>query len=145
MSDTFGDAEGAIVSYLRATTTAFGTRVFLALAGATVYPVCRVGRVGGGDDPSDAPLDQALLQIDVYGRVRQLAEAESARQEIRSALKALSETGGYNVPGKAYIYGATVADDRRLPEPNAQDADGTVGERPRFIITAQVVVGPPRP
>lgn len=137
------DAEGALKDYLRSDAeviaSAAGTRTFLRAKNGTQFPYIEVTRIGGSEDTSNAPIDAALMQIDVFGRVRQLGECTAVRGAVRSALRRLDDTS-FTSPGKGRILGASVSDDRRFPEPEAQDADGTVGERPRYVITATVVV-----
>jgi len=136
------DVEGALKDYFRqqvdVLATAAGDRTFLTSRTGSVFPYIVITQIGGGEDTSDAPMDNALIQIDVFGRVRQLAEADAVRKAVRVALVKLSMEGGFDVPGKGRLLGTAIRDQRRFPEPEAQDADGTVGERPRYIITASV-------
>jgi hypothetical protein len=143
VSDTYvagPDVEGAVKDYLRqaaeVTATACGTRTFLA-PDDPEFPYNRVWRIGGGEDTSNAPIDQALIQIDVFGQVRQLAEADTVRRGIRAALRRLQDEP-FTAAGKARLLGAVVRDDRRLPDLEAQDG-GVTGARPRYVITALVM------
>lgn len=128
------------MAYFRASTlvntTAAAGRTFLAVDSPT-FPYIQVTRIGGPEDGSDAPMDLALIQIDIYGRVRQLDEANTVRRGVRQALSALDETA-YTATGKGRLLGAVVRDERRFPTANQQDAGGVIGERPRYIITALV-------
>lgn len=136
------DIEGALKDYLKADVdvlaTAAGSRTYLALPDKPTFPCITIIRISGGETASEVPLEQALVQIDVRGRVQQLAETEAVRKAVRKALSKL-QGRPFDAAGKARLYAATVADDRRFPEPRQQDEDGAIGERPRFILTAQVV------
>lgn len=135
------DTEGALKTYLSTypavVSSAAAGRCFLATRSNVEFPYVLVSRLGGGDAPGDAPMDLALIQVDVYGRVVQLAEAGAVLNAVLEALAALNHTDAI-VPGKARLAGAIVRDRRRIPEPEAQDVDGTVGERPRYAVTVQV-------
>lgn len=139
MSEDWPDVEGALRDYLTANYD-FGnsaaTGVFFAVPDEPVFPLVTIIRIAGGEGPGEAPLDVALLQVDVRGRVKALAQCMAVTQAVRKALSALR--GPYTVAGKATIHGAVVVDVRRFPEPRAQDTDGRVGERPRYVLTVQV-------
>lgn len=132
------DVEGAVMSYLRAfplvTATPVGTRTYLAVK-TPAFPYIVVTRLGG--PAAGGTGDLALMQIDVYGRVGALQETSDIRRAVRAALLSL-EGAPYVSVGRAALLGATIRDDRRFPESDAQDSDGTLGERPRYIITASV-------
>jgi hypothetical protein len=88
-----------------------------------------VQRVGGGDDTSDAPLDQALVQIDCWHGTS-YNTASNVKNKVRALLKELRtkalSTGGGATTG----YGATVLAEVFSPDP--QD------NSPRFILTVAV-------
>lgn len=136
------DIEGALRDYLQQSpdmlASPAGARSWLAAKSNAVFPHVTIIRIGGGEDTSNAPMDQALVQFDVYGRVLQLGEANEVRRALRIALARLSDDP-FTATGKARLIGSTIRDDRRFPEPEAQDADGAIGERPRFIVTANVL------
>jgi len=137
------DLEGALRDYLQQSpdmlASPAGPRTYLAARADTVFPYVTLIRIGGGDDTSNAPMDQALVQFDVLGRVLQLGEANEVRRALRIALAKLSDAP-FTSPGKGRLIGSSIRDERRFPEPAAQDPDGAVGERPRYIVTAQVLV-----
>jgi hypothetical protein len=82
-------------------------------------------RVGGGDAPSDAPLDNAVLQADIWGDKATISRAACAamKDELRAAL---TEVGRQDV-GDRTVLGATVLGERELPDPDTN--------RPRFVLT----------
>lgn len=138
--DAGPDVEGALKAYLQADTGMLaapcGARTWLAVGRDAVFPYNVITRIGGGETSSDAPIDDGLVQIDIFGRVLQLTEADQCRRAVRKALAALTGTP-YTASGKGKLLGAVVRDDRRQPIQDAQDG-AVVGERPRYILTVAV-------
>lgn len=130
------DVEGALMDYLRAyslTVQEVDTRTFLAVTDPD-YPYIQITRIGGPADGTGAG-DVALVQFDVIGAVRALRDTNDARRALRRALLTLEDTP-YSAPGKGKLIGAQIRDDRRFPD-EGQDGS-TIGERPRYIVTASV-------
>lgn len=134
----YPDVEGGVKAWLRArpevTSTAVGTRTFVnGVPRSPTYPLITVQRVGGGDDPSDAPVDLALVQIDVWGAfddsgLPKLAEATAVVNGVRDALDVINTRT--TLSSGVDCFGATVAGVVRMFDP----ADG----RLRYSITAEV-------
>jgi hypothetical protein len=131
------DVEGALRDYLRADSDMTGIGVWFALPDDPVFPNVQIIRISGGESAtSEAPVDLCLVQMDVRGPVKRLSVATAALGNLRKSLSKIR--GRVQVAGKADLFGATVIDVRRFPEPNQQDTDGAQGERPRYVLTVQV-------
>jgi hypothetical protein len=143
--ETLPDTEGAIRAYLRTatevTSSAIGTRVFFGVPKPhkeTNFPLAVVTRVGGGPDSSDAPIDQAVIQIDVHGTFTegQYGDKRGCRAAANAILRALRFLDNANgavvaVDGvNVALHGAIVSNDLWLPD--------TDNDRPRYVITAAV-------
>lgn len=131
------DVEGALRTWLRgraAITALVGQRVFFGIPRkASTWPLITLQRIGGGDDQSQAPIDRALVQIDVWGAlddsgngmkadtttVVNTLRAELATVDRRTALNADVDCLGIVVVGVVY-----------LPDPD--------NDRPRYSVTAEV-------
>lgn len=137
MSIQFPDVEGALRTYLRShpdVQAQVAQRVWFGIPLTPTYPLVAVARVGGFDDPSDAPIDQALVQIDCWGSLHDdtrnspnKAEAHAVRLACRQALHDLNAR---TVVGLTRLGGAVIQSDLYLEDP----AD----RRPRYVITAQI-------
>jgi len=128
------DVEGAVRDHLRAdvgVSALVGQRVFFGVplaADGTVaaqMPCVTVRRVGGGDDPSDAPVDQALIQIDCWASSRNKASAAAVMAAVRNALTEIRTA----VVGSTVLYGAVVESVIWAPDP---------ADLPRYAVTALV-------
>lgn len=136
MTVEWPDVEGGIRDYLRGHTdvaAAVGARVFFGVPDEPTFPLVAVRRVGGGDDTSEAPIDQALIQLDCWGGVDaaghgKKAEADTVRRAVRQALYEIRGATALNASTVAY--GAAVTSDVFLPDPN--------NDRPRYAVTALV-------
>jgi hypothetical protein len=98
--------------------------------GATdaTFPLVTVARVGGGQDPSEAPLDLALIDVSVWGRLRDKAGATEVLNAVRSRLEEIR--GRTTLATGVDAFGAEVVGVVWLP-----DADNA---RPRYSVTAEV-------
>lgn len=147
LGETFPDVEGALKDLLRTDADVLaspaGARTYLALPDDPSFPCVTVLRIAGGEDTGEAPVDVALVQVDIWGRVKRLSQSDEVRLAVRRALSKVRQRTP--VTGKAVLWGATVRDDRRFPTPQAQDSDGAIGERPRYILTVQVTATQPDP
>jgi hypothetical protein len=141
----FPDVEGAVRTYLRAhtdVTALCGTRVFFAVPRQATYPLVVVTRVGGFDDTSDAPLDQALIQVDCWGDLHtdtiaspDKAQAAAVLRAVRQAFYDLTHQPAVvsvagDDPHDVRLAGAQVQSDPYVPDPD--------NRRPRYAVTAQV-------
>lgn len=136
-AEQFPDAEGAVKTFLRSrpevTTTAAGTRVFMDMPTAPTFPLVTVQRVGGGVDPSEVPLDVALVDISCWGRLDASGHAMWAElmvvvNGVRSALSVIN--GRTELSADVDGFGVQEAGLVRLIDP----ADG----RPRYSLTTEV-------
>jgi len=128
------DVEGGVRDWLRADTAITALvagRVFFGIPeGATdaTFPLVTVARVGGGQDPSEAPLDLALIDVSVWGRLRDKAGATEVLNAVRSRLEEIR--GRTTLATGVDAFGAEVVGVVWLP-----DADNA---RPRYSVTAEV-------
>jgi len=136
---TMPDVEGGLRTYLRANTdlaALIGTRCYFGIPDAPVFPLVVVRRVGGGDDIGDAPIEQALVQIDCWGDFTadgvhgNKAQAEAVRRCVRGILFGLTAHGATHLDSATVCYGAVVLSDIWLPDPD--------DDRPRYSISAQI-------
>jgi len=134
MSD-WPDVEGALRAHLRAdagVAALVGARVFFAIpsdARAASYPLVTVSRIGGGQSPtSDAPLDLALVSIDVWGAERDKAAATAVVNAVRSTLEEIN--GRTTLTADVDAFGVQVAGVVWAPDPD--------NGRPHYAITAEV-------
>lgn len=128
MSDIeFPDLEIDLRDWLRTLDIAgIGSRVYLR-PNQVNEPCLTVWRVTGSDDPSTAPLDVVLIQIDVWGPERSRPAARAITNRLRTHLRSMPAT-----VGSTHVHAPPeVLDDRYLPDP----AD----ERPRYAVTARFV------
>lgn len=128
---TWPDVEGGIRDYLRANTAIaalVGTRVFFGIPATVQYPLITVQRVGGGDDTSEAPIDQALIQIDVWAAVGNKASATAVLNAVRDCLSGIR--GRTTLKAGVTGFGAEVVSVIWAPE------QGT--DQPRYSVTAAV-------
>lgn len=136
---TWPDLEGAIRAYLRADTgivTALGgARVFFSIPDNPTWPLITVARVGGGQSQtSDAPVDSALISIDVWGELDanqrpKKIQATAVVNAVRSALDVIR--GRTTLTTDVDVFGANVAGVVWAPDPD--------NGRPHYAITAEVI------
>jgi hypothetical protein len=139
--DDFPDVEGGVRDYLRGLSyvnTYVATRVFFGIPAAPVFPLITVTRVGGTDDTSEAAIDQALVQIDIWGRLYadtdpthkggDKAQCDAIRRAVRRGLRAIRGATALNASTVAY--GARVESDPFRPDPDS--------DRPRYALTASI-------
>lgn len=131
---SYPDVEGAVKACLVAANVC-GGRVFFGVPSPvteSTFPLATVQRVGGGDDPGEAPLDLALIQIDVWGRKDAAGHTDkaAARAEANAVRTALGEIRGATALSPTVTaYGAAVESDLWAPDPS---------DRGRYVITALV-------
>jgi hypothetical protein len=139
--DDFPDVEGGVRDYLRAhasVSALVGTRVFFGIPAAPTFPLITVTRVGGTDDTSEATIDQALVQIDCWGRLYadtdpthkggDKAQCDAVRRAVRRAFRDIRTATALNASTVAY--GARVESDPFRPDPDS--------DRPRYAVTASI-------
>ena len=140
--EEFADVEGALRTWLRADTdiqAAVSNRVFFGAprkvteTGAnSTYPMILITRVGGGDDGGEAPIDRAMIQFDIYGR---LANQGGSRLEVTAIAATLRKVLG-KIRGRTRLDDHTVAYDTRTTVVVYSPLPGD--DRPRVILTAIV-------
>jgi hypothetical protein len=126
---TWPDIEGALRDYLRAdagVSTLVGNRVFFGLPPRVAFPAVIIRRVGGGDDPSEAPIDRPLVAIDCWGKPKNKADAFALAAAVRDALTAIRRT----TQDSTVLYGANVIGAIFFPDPET--------DQPRYALTVDV-------
>jgi hypothetical protein len=132
------DIEGALRNYLRDSLdlakTDVGSRVFFGVPrdSRNSFPCIALSRIGGGQALGDAPLDNALIQFDVYGLKADDGGGRNAVTVVALALrKALS-----TIRGRTRLDDSVVAWDPRVSTQvySPMPAD----DRPRIILTVTV-------
>lgn len=129
--DDLPDVEAGVRQYLRTDVDVqaqVSQRVFFGVPRESpTFPLITVLRAGGGDDPSEAPIDNAVLTINCWGSTSK-AQAWAVAMSVRRALRKIRAktllTSG------VYAHGAVVDGVIWAPDP----AD----DRPRYIVTALV-------
>jgi hypothetical protein len=124
------DIEGAVRDALRANagvSALVGQRVHFGVPTNATWPLITVQRVGGGDDPGEAPLDLPLVQIDCWGAERNKSQARAVADAVRAWARTVRRATALNTEVKAY--GVAVESDLWAPDPT---------DRPRYAITASV-------
>lgn len=116
----FTDAEGALRTYLRAQTSGtFAGRVFFDVPlGTPTFPLAVIGRIGGGPQPGEAPVEDVRVSIDVWAQSKK--DAIDAAREVVGVITGIcstaldAETFGYNGQVDSVIWLPQVDVDRRL-------------------------------
>jgi hypothetical protein len=124
------DTEGALRDYLRADAgvqVRMAQRVFF---GATnpEYPCATLTRIGGGG-ANMANVDDALIQVDVWGEVRDKAGCWTSTAAVLAALRALAFAPA-TIIGKARLHSSGATSWAWLPD--------VASERSRYSITVPV-------
>jgi hypothetical protein len=129
---TWPDTEGALKTFLAADspiTALVSSRVFFGMptnAGDSDFPMITLQRVGGGEGAGDAPVDEALIQVDCWGPVRDKATAWSVVSAVRDRLTQRGDVA-LNASVRAGLVVQSVV---WLPDPD--------NARARYSITAEV-------
>lgn len=124
------DIEGAVRTALRndaGVSALVGQRVHFGVPSNPTWPLVTIRRVGGGDDPSEAPIDLALVQIDCWGADRNKTQARAVADAVRTWAGGVRRATALN--GTVVAYGVAVESDLWAPDPT---------DRPRYVVTAQV-------
>lgn len=125
------DIEGAIRTALRAdsgVSAIVAQRVHFGVPTNPTWPLVTVQRVGGGDDPSEAPIDLPLVQIDCWGAERNKAQARALADAVRAWCRTIRTATDLDTI--TTVYGVNVDSD--IWTPDATD-------RPRYSITCSVM------
>jgi len=133
---TMPDVEGALRTWLRAQTTGVSQRVYFGIpTGATEakFPLITVALVGSRDDASDAPIDNTLVQVDVWGALDASghglkADTTAIVNTVRALFQAVKGRTALNA--SVDCFGIGVESCVWLP-----DADN---DRPRYAMTVSV-------
>lgn len=139
MPEALPDVEGALRTWMRtlsSITTLVGQRVFFGVpkgAGESTFPLVTVSRVGGGDAEGEAPVDQALVQVECWGSFDasgngRKAQATALVNAVRSEFRAVN--GSTVLSGTTIALGINVESVVWLPDPDS--------DRPRYVVTAEV-------
>lgn len=128
--ETFADVEGGLRTWLRTQpliTAQVSTRVFFGIPDLVTFPIITVQRVGGGEQDSGAPIDDALIQFDCWGsgsnKVQAWATTKALIDTLRNMTPQLLDTGiyGFGVSGITWFFS---------PDPDSGQA--------RYVVTALV-------
>lgn len=125
------DIEGAIRTHLRAdagVSALVGQRVHFGVPTSPTWPLVTIRRVGGGDDPGEAPVDLPLVQIDCWGAERNKSQARAVADAVRAWARSIRRATDLDTEVTAY--GVTVESDLFAPDPT---------DRPRYSLTCQVM------
>lgn len=133
--ETLPDIEGSLRTWLRAQTaisSLVSNRVFFGIPTPSVaYPLITLSRVAGGDDPGEAPVDEAVIQFHVWGLPQKQngkATALAVVNALRSVLRSIR--GDTVLVSGVRCYGVVV--DLVLFQPDP------VTDRARYVVTARV-------
>ena len=129
--ETFPDVEGAMRTWLRAQPAIaahVASRVFLGVPDTTTYPLITITRIGGVEDRSDAPIDQAALRFTVWGQLRDRKGCTDCYRALRGVLHSMA--GPTPLDANTRGFGATIDSVLYLPDP----ADN----RPRYVIHSRI-------
>lgn len=133
---TFADVEGGLRTWLRTQsdiTAQVSTRVFFGIprdnagTATTSFPLITLQRVGGSPQAGEAPLDDALIQLDCWAQGQNKAQAWAAAKAVIETLESLDNV---TLAAGIYAYGASVESVIFSPDP--------VDSRARYSITALV-------
>lgn len=137
MSTNYPDPEGLTRDALKAdagVSAIVGNRVFFGIPKRAVeatYPLVTVFRVGGGQATGDAPLDDALVQIDCWGSLDASGNGlKAACTSLVNAVRSCCEAMGTETRIAGVELGVNVESVLWLPDPD--------NARPRYSITAEV-------
>jgi len=129
------DTEGAVRTWLRASTVAHAVvadRIYFGVPKESpTWPLVTIQRVGGGNDASDAPVDNALIQLDCWGTLHPNGNGDKAgcltvANAVRSALEVVNDT----LIATSVRASIEVESIIWLPDAN--------NDRPRYVVTANV-------
>lgn len=137
-TETLPDVEGGIRAWLRAdpgVAALVGNRVFFEVPRhGTTFPLVTVARAGGGSDPSDVPIDRAVLRINVWGDMTAAGTPNKAGcTAVMNAVWAalLRIRSRTTVVAGTDVFGVSVNTVLWLPDPPPE-------ERPRYSLTVFV-------
>jgi hypothetical protein len=121
------DSEAALRDWLRARyESCLPARIAVGVV-AGDEPAVSIHRIGGTDDPGDAPLDLPGVQIDVWGTAGTQAsrsQCRAAANELRAHMDMLN-AGRVRLDATTVCDGAGLVSDLWLPE----------GDRPRYVLS----------
>lgn len=140
MPEALPDIEGALRTWMRTLPSVIaivGQRVFFGVPKNAVdatFPLVTVSRVGGGDAEGEAPVDQALVQVECWGSIDgsgngRKAQATALVNAVRSEFRAVN--GSTVLSGTTIAFGINVESVVWLPDPDS--------DRPRYVVTAEVI------
>lgn len=134
--ENWPDVEGAMRDFLRADTglvALVGNRVFFGAPREPTYPMILITRVGGGQARGEAPIDNALLQLDVLGKLA--SEPGGGKGPVTTAALALQKAVSRIKNGTKLVSNVTAWDAQIVSSFYSPDP---ITDRPRHIITVMV-------
>ena len=130
ITEVFPDTTGAMRTWLRAQTAIsalVGTRVYVfGIPTDTAYPFIVVTPIAGSDDSSTAPIDNAVLQFQVWAH--DVLSATAVLRALRSVLFGIQGTTALDANTRCF--GAEIDLVSYSPDP--------VSRKSRFIVTSRV-------
>jgi hypothetical protein len=130
--ETIPDTEGAMRTWLRAQsniTALVGNRVFLGgIPQQTAFPLIVLHQIGGADDESEAPVDNAVITFQCWAATK--ASASAVTRALRASLQSIR--GATDLDANTRCFGAFVDLTLWQPDPSA-----TINNA-RYIVTARV-------
>lgn len=129
---TFADVEGALRTWLRTQseiTSLVGSRVFFGYPDSTQTPLITISRVGGSPQTGEAPLEDALVQFDCWGGIKNKAQAAQVMTALLGVLESMTPR---DLDSSTKGYGASVESVFWSPDPTNDQA--------RYVVTATVTV-----
>lgn len=106
----FADTEAAVRTWIRS----LGLAAFFAVptGAGVVFPLVTVSRIGGRPQAGQAPLEDVLLVLDVWGTTK-----EQAADAMRTLGDALVAAESVPLDERTWCYGFTVENVVWLPDP----------------------------
>jgi hypothetical protein len=136
IAKVFTDVEGGLRTWLRTQTdltTLVDNRIFFGIprndagVATTSFPLITLQRVGGAPQSGEAPLDEALIQFDIWGSGQNKVQCWTVTQALIGILESFT---AQEVTNDVYIYGINTTNVLFLPDV----ADG----RARYSVTTLV-------
>lgn len=126
------EAEGAARAWTRALNLV-GNRVYFGSPDEPAYPLIICFRVGGGPVAGDVPIDQAMLQWDVWGDPlrdgKDRYDIAQLATDLRTEIESLA-SGTMMSAGVVALGGSVESGPLWLPEPNTGQA--------RYVVTGTI-------
>lgn len=127
----FADVEGGLRAWLRgqpSITALVDQHVWFGIPANAQFPLITIAQVGGGPGVGEAPITDALIQLDCWGAGQNKGQAAAVMTAVLGALDSLH--CGAEMGGEVIAMGSTVESVIWLPDPQSNQA--------RYVVTALV-------